>query len=132
MDPLAWKLKVWDLDKGKCRNCRKPVAKHAGRFVWQAHHIIPKSWLRRFGFHLKVWDMRNGMLLCFGCHSRHENGSVRILREKIPRRFWSFLSEVDGYTPEMLERIYPAAGSSGDDDDPGREDGRRNWRSRAT
>lgn len=117
-------MEVWRLDKGKCRECGKPVAKHAGVFVWSAHHIIAKQLLRARKLYHLVWDVRNGMVLCHRCHSRHENG-LRVDRKKLPRRLASFLAACGPWTQDVLDRQYAAAASSGDDESREGTDGRR-------
>ena len=54
----AWRRKIWNRDKGRCRVCNATTE-------MEAHHIKP------FGKYPEIrWDINNGILLCHECHSK--------------------------------------------------------------
>jgi 5-methylcytosine-specific restriction endonuclease McrA len=67
----------------------------------EAHHVIPKSFLRREltsktqpRVPVEVMnDPRNGMGLCRQCHSRHTNHFKRLSLNDVPHEAWMFAQE---------------------------------------
>ncbi len=39
----------------------------------EAHHVIPKEFLKRHGLPELIWHPANGMCLCYKAHRRHTN-----------------------------------------------------------
>lgn len=72
---------------GRCQVCKRPART-------EAHHVIPKGWLRTNGFSERiVWDPRNGFEVCNACHAAHTGWSRRIPRALVPRSVWRFAAE---------------------------------------
>lgn len=61
-----WKRAVWDRDEGKCRSCGVRCVKvrelHPRR--GECHHVEPRA------NRATRWNLRNGLLVCAGCHQR--------------------------------------------------------------
>jgi hypothetical protein len=85
----------------------------------QAHHCIPKQWIKRELAFLPVeeqetwvWDHRNGVCMCAADHERQESGARRIPREWLPQAVWDFaydldqLLETEAATQKLVD-IYP-------------------------
>lgn len=70
----------------------------------QAHHVITQQQLRDAGRHDLLWDPADGATVCELAHRRHHSGSLRISRERLPRRAVRF-AEMHGLT-YLLERFY--------------------------
>lgn len=70
----------------------------------QVAHLIPKQALRRRGLHEFVWDVRNGLSVCYRAHRRSDAGLERFPAERIPEAAWEFADEVG--LRWMLERLY--------------------------
>jgi hypothetical protein len=72
----------------------------------QAHHLLPKRYLKREGLHAHLWDVRNGMALCAFHHERHENFVQRVPRQLLLPTAFEFADELGlGW---LIDREYPA------------------------
>jgi hypothetical protein len=70
----------------------------------EAHHIVPRRHLVRYGHGDKVWDTRNRLWAGACCHARHESAVRRFPREFVGKRAELFASEVGlGW---VLDRLY--------------------------
>ncbi|MGH2899679.1 MAG: hypothetical protein ACRDMZ_13485 [Solirubrobacteraceae bacterium] len=89
--------------------------------MFDAHHPLPKGELRERGLHAFVYDPRNGAFVLHSLHLQHEyahRAAQRIPRERLPASVWSFCRQLDElagheWATAMVERLHPAAGSSG-------------------
>lgn len=135
---------VWELDRGRCVNCDRRLRRHAGRWVWHAHHCLPKQTIKRrirdVVEYVEGWDAAqrahaekvmedallarllgdpNGcVLLCRHCHEGHESGGhLRVPARKIPGRVRTFAEQLGPWAEDLLDRLHPedpAPGSRGD------------------
>lgn len=112
--PGEWRDAVWELDGGRCVACGRVVPKDADRWVWQAHHPLPKQKLPAG----QRYDPRNGVVLCTRDHERHETRTAVIAGTKLPARVREFAAELGDWAVDALDRAHPipAAGSSGSPD----------------
>lgn len=72
----------------------------------EVHHVLPKSWLRRNGYHDRVWDERNAMVLRVSDHAAHTTAMRRIPRSKIRPETWEFIREIGDPAVVEIERAY--------------------------
>lgn len=117
LDPATWRKCVHDASAGRCIITGTRADGHDDPH-FEAHHPLPKRELRARGLHGHVWDARNGVWLVERVHERHESGTARIPRERLPVAVWEFAAEMDAlgdgeWATAMIERLHPAAGSSG-------------------
>jgi 5-methylcytosine-specific restriction endonuclease McrA len=82
---LATRFHIAVTQNARCARCRTPHG-------LEAHHAIPKGWLRRNGLAdpRVIWDERNGIALCADCHERHTNRSRVLPRRLLPASVWRF------------------------------------------
>lgn len=82
-----WSLIIRQKNNGKCEMCNKSAN--------NPHHIIGKS------NHAVRWDIRNGCLLCSGCHTMNNNSA-----HKDPQGFMIWLEEhrLGDYIYLLLEK----------------------------
>lgn len=61
-----WRAAIWRRDAGKCRWCRRHVAKTIELVAerGECHHIVGRANPDT------RWEPRNGVLLCLSCHER--------------------------------------------------------------
>lgn len=61
-----WRKAVWKRDEGKCRWCKRKVAKTIELVAerGECHHVVGRA------NEATRWEPRNGMLLCKTCHER--------------------------------------------------------------
>lgn len=65
---------------------------HRGRI--EAHHVVPKRWLKDNGFGDRLWDVRNGLGLCELHHTRHTRAFQRVARSALSDDARDFAAEV--------------------------------------
>lgn len=66
--------------------------------LFDVHHGIPKSLLRRRGLHGWVWDVRIGMYLVDPVHDWFDDGTPRFLPgNALPPGVWEAAAEMDAY-----------------------------------
>ena len=59
-----------------------------------AHHVIPKAWLRKVGFgEDAVWDVRNRVWLERHRHEQVTNHHKPLTRAELPAAVWEFAAE---------------------------------------
>ena len=70
----------------------------------EAHHVISKQSIKREAKAMEwgenrreraLWDSRNGLAVCQGCHAAHETASARIPRQLLPKSAIEFAVELD-------------------------------------
>lgn len=122
LDPASWRREVFRASGGTCI-VTGTRALDADDPRFHAHHAIAAQQLRKRGLHGRVWDRRNGLWVAEGPHMAHEHtgGSHRIPRDLLPTAVWEFARELDAiagteWATAHLERTYPAAGPSRDDE----------------
>lgn len=75
--------------------------------TWHAHHVVPKSILRRLG--LPLWDTRNALRLCTDCHGAFEwagPGKVLVTVKHLTDENICYAWEALGVTVVQIERRY--------------------------
>lgn len=98
----------------RCGACGH-VATHP-RMELDAHHVIPKSLLKRVERErglapgVLVWDPANGMPLCSErtpnrCHDRHTLAVARVPRDRVPAAALRFAARLG--MMHIIERHYP-------------------------
>lgn len=66
----------------------------------QGHHVVSQEALRkvarRFGYDLAtvLWDRRNGIAVCEGCHSAHTGAKKRLPISVVPAAAFEFADEM--------------------------------------
>ena len=66
----------------------------------QGHHVVSQQAIRkvakRFGYDLAtvLWDKRNGIAVCEGCHSAHTGAKKRLPLSVIPAAAFEFADEL--------------------------------------
>ena len=89
---VNWRDKVFKRDRYKCQF---PTCGKVGGSI-QAHHIKPK-----YKYPEQIFDVENGITLCWGCHNRlHKKELV----EKYAAKF-RILAEKNKPKPKMIRRI---------------------------
>jgi hypothetical protein len=110
MTAAQWRYAVWKLDDGYCVGCGAgPFGPTEDSWAWHAHHCLPKGVLRARGFKDRVWDPRNGVLLCKDCHEGH-HGIRPVPAERLPERARTFASELGTWASDVLVRQHPPGG----------------------
>jgi hypothetical protein len=110
---MAERARCWKrtVSAGGCVMCRTGPVDAAVRAAYgaqlaevQAHHVIPRSDLKRMGLHDYLWDERNGIGLCAYHHHRHTVWRERMPRELVPAAAYEFAEELGiGW---LLDREY--------------------------
>lgn len=111
LDPATWRKCVHDASAGRCIISGARAYGPDDR-SFDAHHPLPKRELRLRGLFQCVWDPRNGVWLAERVHERHEGGSARIPRERLPASVWAFCAELDTldgsqWATALVERLHP-------------------------
>lgn len=104
-----------------CKVCRWLGRECEG--VVQAHHVLRSQFIRDYieeqvllgrlsrleCEHLErtlLWDLRNGLAVCYRTHRRHHNRIEPIPRQFVPQAAWEFAEEIG--LARRLEADYPA------------------------
>jgi hypothetical protein len=104
MDPTAMPL---------CQSCRKAAPEHQGdHFGGHAHHVISQEELRKVARQrgipeaILVWEPRNGLWLCHGCHQGHHHtgGDARLSRSVLHPSNLIFASDMG--LEHYIDRYY--------------------------
>lgn len=104
LTPGEWRVAVLVADNGHCVGCGAgPFTADQDRWVWQAHHPLPKRMLPP---ELK-YDPRNGVVLCRRCHEQHEAAFKRVPGDRLPGRVWAFASDVGAWASIAVQRAHP-------------------------
>lgn len=74
----------------------------------QGAHIISQHHLKKRHRGDRLWDLRNGMLLCERHHNRHDRHLQRVPREKLPKGISDFCEELG--ISYLLDKYYPKGG----------------------
>lgn len=103
-----------------CRVCPETGEECDGAIL--AHHVLRKQFVKdaldehfaRVSLSVEernelericMWDMRNGLGVCYRAHRRHHNRVAPIPRRLIPAAAWAFAAELD--LTRRLEADYP-------------------------
>lgn len=75
------------------------------------HHVIPKRYLKTNDLQDFLWDQRNMLPLCSGCHDRHERAFARVPREKLSASNLLFIETIGIVEPwpDWLASSYPVS-----------------------
>lgn len=110
-DHRVWHARV---KAGGCVMCAAyPMSAADVRERWselaaiEAHHIVPKQDLKRWGLHARLWDPRNGIALCRLHHARHELAYQRVPRRLLPPAAWQFAAEIGAEFVLDDGNVYP-------------------------
>jgi hypothetical protein len=82
----------------------------------EGHHVLSQQAIRSYARTLRLstaetqrilWDSRNGVAVCVGCHARHTNAVERVSRRLLPAFVFAFVEELDKKTGHqaLLERV---------------------------
>lgn len=71
----------------------------------EAHHVIAAHQLKKRGLHHLLYDVRNGLCLCYRAHRRHTNRTEPIDYSYLSQQAIDFATEVG--LDWQLDRDYP-------------------------
>lgn len=94
------------------------AGEHTNVAVVRGHHVIRKQHIsaaRGFKVDLEtirlLWDLRNHLAVCDGCHGAHHHAGLRISRKVLDKRcpnLLAFIDEVGIDARRAYDRDYPA------------------------
>lgn len=90
---VAWKQRV-------CQVCGK-----GGDY--ETHHVVKKEHLKQKGLYDMIWDTRNALRLCHGCHAAHTLGYRRVKLDRLTDDNYEFALLIFGMgASQYLRRHY--------------------------
>lgn len=93
----------WRKNLGPC--ALKGLPGHVCEGKVRGHHLIPRQSLRRHGFVLFEWDIRNRLSVCDRAHHSHHTRARPIPRALLPESVFVFADELGlGW---LLSKLYP-------------------------
>lgn len=72
----------------------------------QAHHVVTQQALRSRGLAHLLWDVTNGLCVCYRAHRRHHNRAQPVERKLLRHENITF-AERNGLV-DLIERYYPS------------------------
>jgi hypothetical protein len=100
---------TWLADDGRCIGCRKPVARRASSWVWQAHHVIKQQVLLRRGvMKARLRDSTFTVVLCRRCHERHENRFAVVPLEALRPEVVAAVDALGTWAEDTLRSYHPS------------------------